>query len=350
MVLRRVFEATRVLAAVLLPVFFAAVPSWAQGETEPATEEETQEAQWPPFDWQIGPTKLQVGTQGTLDLPAGYRALGPEHTRDFQRMMDNQTSLAEVLTIVPDDLAGQWFLLFSWEDCGYVSDDDREGLDADDILKACQENQKQANESRKANGQAPMFVVDWVVKPHYSEQTNRLESALLLEDEEGANWTNFKTELLGRYGKFQVTLVCDLNVLQSLRPTVRSLLNRFRFDSGSTYAEYQKGDKIAQYTLAGLAGGGAAAVLAKTGILKKFGKIIFGVIAAVGAAIVGFFKKMFGGGGGTRRGTRRSARGTRRNRMPRQDDFGPEDDDGPRDEIGPIGGGGRSGRVGRRRR
>ena len=70
--------------------------------------------------------------------------------------------------------------------------------------------------------------------------------------------------------------------------------------------EYRKGDKLAEYGLTGLIAGGAIAVAAKSGLLAKLWKLVLLGVAAV----VGFFKKLFGVKGGTRPQGRRPGAGT----------------------------------------
>ena len=85
-------------------------------------------------------------------------------------------------------------------------------------------------------------------------------------------------------------------------PVARTLIAGFHFQSGQTYAEYRKGDKVAEYGLTALVLGGGAVLAAKSGlfavIAKFFGKflklIIVGAIA-LGAVIKKFFGSVFGG-------------------------------------------------------
>ena len=64
-------------------------------------------------------------------------------------------------------------------------------------------------------------------------------------------------------------------------PESKKLLTGFEYISGERYSEWRTGDKIAEYGLAGLVAGGAAAVLIKSGLLAKFLKPIILGIAVV---------------------------------------------------------------------
>jgi uncharacterized membrane-anchored protein len=72
-------------------------------------------------------------------------------------------------------------------------------------------------------------------------------------------------------------------------PAFNEMISEFTFTPGNKYSEFTRGDKIAEYGLAGLIVGGAGVALVKTGLLQKFGKLI--VVAVV--ALLGVIKKVF---------------------------------------------------------
>src|SRR6266436_3538559 len=69
----------------------------------------------------------------------------------------------------------------------------------------------------------------------------------------------------------------------------KTALAGFDFNSGQNYSEFRSGDKVAEYGLAALIVGGAAAAAAKSGAFKFLGKFmvvgVFGGLAAAWAAI-----------------------------------------------------------------
>jgi uncharacterized membrane-anchored protein len=105
---------------------------------------------------------------------------------------------------------------------------------------------------------------------------------------------NYNVRVLGRNGVMSVELVGSPEAVAAAMPKFRTLLAGFSYASGNKYAEFKPGDKIAKYGLTALITGGSAAVLLKTGILQKFLKFIIIGVAAVGAAVAKFFKKIFG--------------------------------------------------------
>ena len=66
----------------------------------------------------------------------------------------------------------------------------------------------------------------------------------------------------------------------------------FEYVAGEKYAEFKSGDKIAEYGLAALVVGGAAAAAAKAGWLKFLGKFWFLILAGLAGAWT-FIKRLF---------------------------------------------------------
>ena len=62
--------------------------------------------------------------------------------------------------------------------------------------------------------------------------------------------------------------------------------------AGERYAEFRAGDRVAEYGLAALVLGGAAAVATKSGFLKAFGKLIVVGVMGVGAAVLAFVRRL----------------------------------------------------------
>jgi uncharacterized membrane-anchored protein len=71
----------------------------------------------------------------------------------------------------------------------------------------------------------------------------------------------------------------------------KAALGGFDFVGGERYAEFRSGDRIAEYGLAALVLGGAAAVATKSGFGKAIGKFVVVGVAALGSAIVALFRR-----------------------------------------------------------
>lgn len=240
------------------------------------------------LDWVYGPDIVDVTHRAEIELPEGYIYLGPEDTTILMELMENPSSGQEYF-VSPEDM--RWFAVFEYEDSGHV--EDGEVLDPDDLLSALRDGNEYANEERRTRGWADLDIVGWQYQPFYESDSNRLAWAIVAESE-GVQIINYNTRILGRTGVMSATLVAEPEILNASVSEFKSVLTGFDYVSGSTYAEYQPGDKMAAYGLAALITGGAAAAVASSGAGKAFFKMIAVGIVAAAAAVGGFFKRLFG--------------------------------------------------------
>jgi uncharacterized membrane-anchored protein len=240
-----------------------------------------------PFDVQSGPITGELG-KARLDVPAGLGYLDRANTRKLLEASQNVPSGAEVGGVWSDD---GWFVIFTYEESGHVKDEDKDELDADDLLDTLKEQNEAGNDMRKSRGWDPIELVGWHKPPFYDPKTNNLTWATLVRSSSGQT-INWSTKLLGRTGTMHVDLVVDPQQIAAAAPEFDSLMSSFTYVDGQKYNEFKEGDKVAEYGLVALVAGGAGVFAAKTGLIAKFWKLLIIPIVAIGA----FFKRLFGGG------------------------------------------------------
>ena len=230
-----------------------------------------------------------LGSMATLEVPEGYRFTASPGTIKMMEAYGNLVSGAELGYISP--LGMDWFAVFEFDDCGYVKDDEKDSLDAAEILRSLKEGQEASNAELAGRGMPTLHVIDWQTPPFYNTQTKNLEWAIRLRSSDGGEVVNYRTKLLGRRGVMDVVLVCDEKEMGTIVPEYQKLLTGFAFEKEESYAAFNEGDKIAEYGLTGLIVGGGLLAAAKTGLLAKLWKPI-----AIGLLVVGgFFKRIFTG-------------------------------------------------------
>jgi uncharacterized membrane-anchored protein len=245
-----------------------------------------------------GPMTAELGV-AQIQVPEGYRFIPKENMKTWADLTGNLHNPHRNGVVYPADNGDPWLLIFSYSDDGYIKDDEKGELDANALFKALTENQAEANKQLQREKKEQLFLVRWEKPPFYDSNTNNLTWALRTRVERGAEGINYQSRLLGRGGFMSATLVCSPEELTATIPTYDKLLTGFSYRDGQKYSDWRSGDKVAAYGLGGLVLGGAGVWAAKSGILAKFGKVIFGGIAAVVAAIGAFFKKVFGRGSET---------------------------------------------------
>ena len=256
-----------------------------------ASAKENESAEEPAgFDWQSGPTVARLGEDlAEIQIPEGYMALDREETQRLMQYLENPVNGSEVGTIAPDTEDVNWFVVFEWDEIGYVEDDDHEAIDADALLASIREGTEAANAEREERGWATMEIVGWEEPPHYDADTQNLTWAVIGRSG-GRDNVNRIVKILGRQGVMTATLVTDPHLLTVASVESDQLLADFDFRPGNTYAEYIPGkDRLADIGLTALIVGGAGAALMQTGLLARFWKVILAGMAAVGGGVAKFF-------------------------------------------------------------
>ena len=265
-------------------LFFCPLLASAQGGAD-------QGAELRKLAWQIGPTEGKVGDKATIGVPDDHVFLDAANTRRFLELAGNPPKDGHY-TFAPRSLA--WFAVFSFNPAGYVKDDEK--IDPDALLKTLKESDAPSNEERKRLGMEAIYTEGWQVPPHYDTQTKRLEWGIRLRSAGGQFIVNYASRLLGRSGVMSAVLVSDPSTLAADTEQFKAALQTFSYVAGERYSEVKSGDKIAQYGLAALIVGGAAAVATKKGFwaaivafLAAFWKLIAGVAVVALAGLAKLF-------------------------------------------------------------
>ena len=249
-------------------------------------------AQADKIPWVKGPVNGNLGTEATIGVPSGCLFTGTDGVRMFLEATENIASGNErgVVMCQSGESATPWFVLFSYDESGYVRDDEGSSLDADAILESVRRGTEEGNRERKRRGWGTMSVEGWATKPFYNSTTNNLTWAITAHDETGGRTVNHSVRLLGRGGVMHADLVASPAELNALVPTFDGMIAGFTYTPGHKYAEWRQGDKVAAYGLTALVAGGAGVALAKSGLLVKFWKLIVAGLAAAAA----FLKRVWG--------------------------------------------------------
>lgn len=283
--LRPFFFALALLALLAGPALCQEAPA----EGQPALQ----------VQWTEGPAKVSLGDQAEVDLPAGYLFADADDTRKLMERMGNPSTGKEMGLIAPSGEGNNWFIVFEWDAVGFIKDDEKDEIDADALLDSIKEGTEASNEKRKEMGAQPLHVLGWYEQPHYDQSTHNLVWAINGKSEgETDGVINYEVRLLGRRGYMSATLVASPGEMAAGKPEVAKLLAAHSFKTGEQYAQFVKGDKVAEYGLTALVLGGAGAAAAKLGLFAKLGKLLAkgGKLIVVGLAALGaWLKRLFSG-------------------------------------------------------
>ena len=268
----------------------------------------------------LGDLKYQ---QGEIDLRGGLATLTVPKEFNFLDSTDAETVLVKLWGNPPSEEkplgllipAGMtpissncWVVTISYDDDGYVKDDDASKINYDDLLKQMKKEVVEDSKSRREKGYPGIELVGWAEPPRYDAATHKMYWAKRFKvDGETVDTLNYDIRMLGRKGVLELNAISSVDQLPEIDAQTPQILGMVDFKEGNRYADFDpKVDKVATYGLAALVAGGALAAAAKLGFLKllwvgilaakKF--VIIGVVA-----IVAFIKKLFNRGGNSSGGT-----------------------------------------------
>ncbi|MBI1183263.1 DUF2167 domain-containing protein [bacterium] len=250
--------------------------------------------------YETGTVSLGNG-EATLIVPPGFRFLGPEEARHIlEEEWGNPPSETFGLLFPtgqsPFSPTMTYAVEISYDEDGYVEDDDAQDIDYDDLLEEMQESAREQNPQRIAQGYPGIEIVGWASPPFYDSETKKLHWAKELHfDSVENNTLNYNIRVLGRHGYLTMNVIADMENLPAVQTDIDKILGSVNFNEGYAYKDFDSSiDKVAAFGIGGLIAG---KVLAKAGffaIILKFWKII---AIAVGGFFVSMRKRLFGGRG-----------------------------------------------------
>jgi len=187
-----------------------------------------------------------------------------------------------------------WAVTIEYEEDGYVTDEDADKIDYQDMLKQMKKDTQEASKQRVEIGYESVELVGWAATPFYDNQEKKLHWAKEIKFGDSDYHTlNYNIRVLGRKGVLLLNFIASIEQLPEIEQNLPSVLALAEFDQGSTYADFDPDvDQVAAYGIGALVAG---KVLAKTGFfaialvfLKKFGVFI---LLGLGAIVKALFSR-----------------------------------------------------------
>jgi len=283
----------------LITVVFL-VPFYASAEAVEQTEQqkyiEWARGVWDSLDRQTGEIKLDNAV-ATLNVPDNFYYLNPEDSEKILvDVWGNPKGQKVLVMLSPSEAtpfdADSWAVTISYEEDGYVSDEDANDINYSELLEGMQKDIRAASKERVKKGYDTIELVGWASAPYYDSSSHKLHWAKELKFGGGPiNTLNYNIRVLGKKGVLILNFIADINQKQLIEDNLSSVLALAEFDQGSQYADFDpEYDEVAAYGIGALVAG---KVIAKTGFLAA-GLIFlkkFGIIFLIGLAA--FFKRVF---------------------------------------------------------
>lgn len=255
--------------------------------------------------YETGTIKLSNG-KAEINVPPGFKFLNKEQSIDvLTKLWGNPPEVADKTLgmIFPENADpftdSSFVFVVSYEEMGYVKDDDAAKINYNDLLKQIQDGEKESNESRRKEGYSTMHLIGWAQAPFYDKQNKVLHWAKDIQVGDAAQprderTLNYEIRILGRKGVLSIDAICTMHELPQVNANIDKVLHMASFTEGNSYFDFDpKIDKVAAWTIGTLVAG---KILAKVGLLAIFGKYLLAfwkfILIGLGA-IGGFFRKIF---------------------------------------------------------
>ncbi len=252
------------------------------------------------LQWQQGKVVLEGGL-ATLDVPAGFRYLDAKQSEwVLEEAWGNPDGSETLGMLFPADVnpvdENSWGVVITFDEHGYVKDDEAATLDYDKLLREMRDDLRDENKERVEHGYEALELVGWAEPPHYDSLTHKLYWAKELKfGDADENTLNYNVRVLGRRGVLVLNAVGGMSQLAPVDSGMRDVLAFVDFNQGHRYTDFDPGvDRVAAYGIGALVAGKVAA---KVGLFK----VVLGALVAAKklvlvaiAALAGLVKKLFG--------------------------------------------------------
>ncbi len=250
--------------------------------------------------WQTGEIPLRGGL-ATLRVPGSFRFLGPSDARlVLENVWGNPPDDSPLGMLFPAATgpldSANWAVLVTYEEDGYVKDDEAAELDFGKLLKEMQASTREGNRAREEAGYPAVELVGWAQPPRYASTAHKLSWAQELRFAgEPAGPLNYDVRVLGRRGVLVLTAISGITELAAVDSGMVAVMDLVEFNEGHRYADFIPGtDQVAAYGLGALVAGKVAAkaglfkvLLAALAAGKKF-------VLAGAVALVALVRRMLG--------------------------------------------------------
>ena len=280
------------------------VSSQQSNTTEQITEELTEEQKyaqwamqiWESLDRQTGEISV-IKNVATVTVPEDFYFLNAADSKKVLVDVWGNPPGSNVLGMLfpaqstPFD-SDSWAVTIEYTEDGYVSDEDADEIDYNELLAQMQEDTLAASKERVSQGYDSIALVGWAAPPYYDKAEHKLHWAKEIKfGSQPTNTLNYNIRVLGRKGVLVLNFIATIDQKTLIDGQLDNVLAMADFNEGSSYDDFNPDiDDVATYGLGALVAG---KVIAKTGFLaalilflKKFGVII---VIAIG----GILKKVF---------------------------------------------------------
>jgi uncharacterized membrane-anchored protein len=200
-----------------------------------------------------GPAKINLGSEGILNLPENYFYIPPKEAANLLHMVGNKTGPEFMGLVIPKEHI-HWFVTIDFIKSGFIKDTGAKYWNEDDLLS---DVKKSTADENKISG-STLNVTGWIEAPHYDIVSHRLTWSVLAKSQTDASDSNhqsvnYNAYLLGRDGYFDLNLISSNAAINDDKIHAKNILSALHYQLGKSYEDFnRKTDPVADYEVATL--------------------------------------------------------------------------------------------------
>lgn len=210
-----------------------------------------------------------------LSIPDGYKFLDADQsyylvTDVWENPPSVTNGMLGVIMHAEADVYDESTVFFvHYEDIGYVSDEDADGIEYAAKMKEMLQDDSLENAQRIADGYSGLRLVGWASAPYYDKQRKVLHWAKEMDsDDRDVNVLNYNIRVLGRKGVALINAVSSMDRLDIVKDEVPHVLAMVSFNDGYRYDQFDPAtDRVSSQGLDGLIDGKTRERLKEVGML-----------------------------------------------------------------------------------
>lgn len=179
--------------------------------------------------WQSNTVSIANG-MAKLNLTKDFKYLNPEQSNYVLHDLWGNPPRTDILGMIFPASTGpfndsSYAFIITFDEAGYVKDNDAEKINYDDMLKEMQKDEVEENKEREKNGYVPIHMVGWASSPFYDKQNKVLHWAKELKfGTDSINTLNYEVRVLGRKGVLSLNAVATMNELPLVKNDIDKVL------------------------------------------------------------------------------------------------------------------------------
>lgn len=188
--------------------------------------------------WKTGDVTIGEGIAHVNVIP-GFKFLDADQSKYVLHDLWGNPPREDILGMIFPENGGpfadsSYAFIISYEETGYVKDEEADKINYDDMLSDMQKSEAEANKERAQKGYEPIHIIQWAQSPYYDKNRKVLHWAKELKfGSDSIHTLNYDVRVLGRKGILSLNAVATMAELPLVKPISAKCLQCLNLQPGT---------------------------------------------------------------------------------------------------------------------